>query len=91
MNTDHKSTLERAALVGTTAHGLSAVTSEGKPARIAIIDDDGNILEAGEPVAAACWHVVSEVQNNIWLQQGHLVVVSNPVPLMPHTAKRKAA
>ena len=39
-------------VISEVAHeGLTVTTRDGKPARIAIIDEDGNVLEAGEAVA----------------------------------------
>lgn len=58
--------------------GFQIKTADGKQARMAIIDDDGNIIEAGAAVAKEAWNVCIAVQKNFWIGQGHLVVHSTP-------------
>lgn len=62
----------------TVSTGFTATTADGRPARLAIIDDQGNIIEAGSDVAWAAWKVCIEAQENFWEGQGHLVVHSSP-------------
>lgn len=69
--------LERATLTGT-AHGGLAATADGKPARLAIIDDAGNILETGPQVAREAWNVALACYRNFLIGQGHLVVQTEP-------------
>lgn len=83
-------TLAAANISATVSSGLTATTAEGKPARLAIIDDAGNVIEAGPAVAWAAWRVCIEVQENFWQGQGHLVVHTGP-PADAQPALEKAA
>lgn len=83
-------TLENAVITGTIWEGLTVTTRDGKPARLAIIDDDGKVIEAGEPVARECWNVVLQVHRNYLEGKGHLIVHSTP-PGLPRPAKDAAA
>ncbi|UVK80730.1 hypothetical protein LOY46_14125 [Pseudomonas sichuanensis] len=67
-----------ATLSATVSTGFTARSESGAKARMAIIDDQGNILAAGEDVAWAAWRVCVEVQENFWEGQGHLVVHASP-------------
>ena len=58
--------------------GYQVTTADGRPARLAIIDADGNVIEAGPAVAREAWNVCIAVQKNFWIGQGHLVVHSSP-------------
>lgn len=71
-------TLERGTISANVSTGFQVKTAEGRPARLAIIDDDGNVIEAGEAVAREAWNVCIAVQRNFWIGQGHLVVHSSP-------------
>jgi len=62
----------------TVSEGFTVTTADGKPARLAIIDEAGNVIEAGPDVAWAAWKVCIEVQENYWEGVGHLVVHSSP-------------
>lgn len=81
---------------GTLAHGcISAnvttgyrfTTADGRPARLAIIDDQGNVVEAGEAVAQEAWNVCIAVIKNFKIGQGHIVVHSAP-PGVPSDGDR---
>jgi len=82
-------TLEGAKLSATVSTGFSVHTKSGTRARMAIIDDQGNVLAAGEEVAWAAWRVCVEVQENFWEGQGHLVVHTTP-PGMHQDGKKSA-
>lgn len=58
--------------------GLQIRTADGKPARLAIIDDDGKVIEAGDDVAAAAWNVAIASYRQFMIGQGHLRVFSSP-------------
>jgi hypothetical protein len=73
----------------TISTGFTATTKAGKPARLAIIDEAGNVIEAGPTVAWAAWRVCIEAQENFWQGQGHLVVHAGPPA--EHQAADKAA
>lgn len=58
--------------------GLSVKKCDGRAARLAIIDESGNVIEAGEEVAAAAWNVVIDCYKNFLIGQGHLRVYAGP-------------
>ncbi|MCQ4297467.1 hypothetical protein NAU58_17965 [Pseudomonas stutzeri] len=70
--------LQASRISATVSEGFTVTTGDGKPARLAIIDDQGNVIEAGADVAWAAWKVCIEVQENFWEGLGHLVVHSSP-------------
>lgn len=71
-------TLEHARISANINTGYQVTTADGRPARLAIIDADGNVIEAGPAVAREAWNVCIAVQKNFWIGQGHLVVHSTP-------------
>lgn len=75
-------TIEHQPINGTisaVAHeGLSATTPDGRPARLAIVDDAGNIIDSGPAVAAAAWNVVIESHRNFLIGHGCLRVMAGP-------------
>ncbi|MBK3506650.1 hypothetical protein [Pseudomonas sp. MF6747] len=83
-NTD---TLPNATISGVSHEGFTCTTRDGKKLRMALVDDEGNIVESGNHVAQEAWNVCIQVQHNFWIGQGHLRVLSKPVPL----AQAKAA
>lgn len=81
--------LHGARIKGTVSTGFTATGPDGQKARLAVVDEKGNILAAGDEVAWAAWRVCVEVQENFWEGQGHLVVHSSP-PTAVHDAKQAA-
>lgn len=77
-------TLNHSQLVGTIHSGLTATTRDGKPARLAIIDEDGNVIDSGIAVAREAWKVALAVHTNFLRGSGHLVVHSTPPGLPTH-------
>lgn len=55
---------------------FAVTTRDGKPARIAIIDDQGNIIDAGDAVAKEAWNVMVNVYKNFLIGKGHVRVFS---------------
>lgn len=53
-------------------------TADGRAARLAIIDDDGNILAAGDQVSKDAWDIAQECHENLWQGQGFLTVTTLP-------------
>ena len=70
-------TLERTILSGEARSGLTA-TVDGKPAHLAIIDDAGNIIEAGPGVAQEAWNIAINCYRNFLIGHGYLVVHTEP-------------
>lgn len=87
IGTPKTGTLERGTISANVSTGFQVKTADGRPARLAIIDDDGNVIEAGEAVAREAWNVCIAVQRNFWIGQGHLVVHSSPPGLGRDPAK----
>lgn len=71
-------TLQRCCIRANITSGYQLSTTDGRSARLAIIDDQGNVIEAGETVAREAWNVCIQVQKNFWIGQGHLVVHASP-------------
>lgn len=58
--------------------GLKAVTADGRPARLAIIDDDGKVIAAGQEVAEAAWAASIEAYRQFLKGEGHMRVFTSP-------------
>ena len=70
--------LQRACISAVIHSGLRVTTSDGKPARLAIIDDAGNVIEDSPQVAREAWAVAQQSYRNFLKGQGHLVVHTTP-------------
>ena len=71
-------TLENGRIAASVTSGYKFTTADGRPARLAIIDDQGNVVESGEAVAREAWNVCIAVIKNFKIGQGHIVVHSAP-------------
>ena len=71
-------TLQNSVISANVNIGYQVRTADGRQGRLAIIDDAGNVIEAGEAVAREAWNVCIAVQKNFWIGQGHLIVHSKP-------------
>ncbi len=71
-------TLENGCISANVTTGYRFTTADGRPARLAIIDDEGNVVEAGDTVAKEAWNVCIAVIKNFKIGQGHIVVHSAP-------------
>lgn len=71
-------TLQNSTISANVNTGFQLTTADGRKARLAIIDEDGNVIEAGQAVAREAWSVCIAVQKNFWKGMGHLVVHSEP-------------
>lgn len=71
-------TLEAGYIQATVSTGFIVKTRDGAPARLAIIDESGNVIEAGKAVEQAAWYVCVSTQWNFWEGQGHIVVHTQP-------------
>lgn len=63
---------------GVAHEGITVHTSDGRRARLAVIDDDGNILDVGRAVERAVFIASREVIYNLWKAQGHMRVFFPP-------------
>lgn len=71
-------TLQHGCISANVSSGYQLATADGRPARLAIIDADGNVIEAGEAVEREAWNVCIAVVKNFAIGQGHIVVHSAP-------------
>lgn len=60
------------------AHEGLRVEVAGQPATLAIVDQHGNVIEAGPHVAAAAWNASIESYRNFLKGQGYLRVHERP-------------
>lgn len=74
--------LQNAVISAVIYEGFTCKTCEGKRLTLALVDDAGNIVEAGPAVAKEAWNVCIAVQRNFWKGQGHLRTVSGQVEIM---------
>lgn len=74
-------TLPNAIISGVSHEGFTCSTRDGKKLRLALVDDDGKVVDIGQQVAQEAWNVCIQVQHNFWIGQGHLRVLSKPLPL----------
>lgn len=71
-----------------TAHGRYTITlADGRPGRLAVVDENGAVVSYDNEVARACWGVAQESLELLWKGQGHLRAVPRP----PERAKEIAA
>ncbi len=69
-----------AATISAVAHrGLSVTTSDGTPARLAILDADGHIIAEGQDVQREAWNVAISSYKQMLIGKGHLRIESKPL------------
>lgn len=61
------------------AHEGLTVLVDGKPARLAIVTEDGTVIAAGAQVAREAEAVALNSYRNLMRAQGHLRVLSKPI------------
>lgn len=79
--------LQHAVIDGCATKGLSITTRDGKPALLAIIDEDGNIIDSGKAVAKEVLAVSVNIHRGFLQGNGHLRVLTHP----PGETKKAAA
>lgn len=67
-------------VISAVAHQGLSVTVDGKPARLAIVTDDGHIIAAGDQVAKEAEAVALNSYRNFLKGKGFLRVMSNLIP-----------
>jgi len=60
--------------------GLTVKLADGRPGKLAIVDDVGAVVDASPDVAREAWLVAIASYKNFLIGQGHLVVLSGPIP-----------
>ncbi|QVN18941.1 hypothetical protein [Burkholderia pyrrocinia] len=58
--------------------GLTIVTPDGAPATLAVVDQNGKVIEAGPSVMRAVWDVAIRSYRNFLIGNGHLRVLAKP-------------
>jgi len=58
--------------------GLSIVTPDGNAATLAVVDQNGKVVEAGPSVMRAVWDVAIRSYRNFLIGNGHLRVLTQP-------------
>lgn len=69
-------------VISAVSHEGLTVTFNGRPARLAILDDDGHIIAQGNQVAREAEAVSLNCYRNFLKGQGFLRVNSEPIPAM---------
>lgn len=70
--------LQQTSISAVSFEGLTITTRDGRPARLVIIDDNGQVIEAGDDVAAAVWNVSIDCYRRFLTGEGYLRVYSGP-------------
>src|SRR5574337_870829 len=71
-------TLSQAILSGVAHEGFTVTSRDGRHARLAVIDEDGNVIEDGPEVAREAWNVAVASYRNFLRGRGYLRVRSEP-------------
>lgn len=66
--------------------GLTITLPDGRKGKLAIIDDAGNVVEAGDAVAGNTWNCVVDTVSNMLRGMGHLRTFTGPRPTMAEAA-----
>lgn len=66
-------------VISAVGHEGLSVTVDGKPARFAIIDEEGKVIIDSRLLAREIEAVVINMYRNIWIGKGHLRVMSKPL------------
>lgn len=77
------------AIISAVSHEGLKVTVNGQPAKLAIVTADGKVFASGDAVAKEAMAVVVNSHRNMWMAQGYLRVVSNPLGPDPAAAQDK--
>lgn len=78
--------LQKATISAVSFDGLTVTTHDGRPAMLAIIDEQGEVIEAGGNVAAAAWNVSINCHSQFLTGSGHLRVFSPPAMVVGEKA-----
>lgn len=66
------------AITAVSYEGLSVSTPTGEAATLAVVDQNGNVIDAGPAVARAVWDVAIAAYRNFLMGTGHLRVLTKP-------------
>ncbi len=80
--------LQHAVISGSATTGLRVTTRDGRPARLAVVDEAGNVIE--QDAGAVAWNVALKAHQNYWIGEGHLTVHASPTGLVTEAPKGRA-
>lgn len=60
--------------------GLTVKLADGRTGRLAIVDADDVVVDSSPAVAREAWLVSIACHKNFLIGQGHLLVLSGPIP-----------
>ena len=66
-------------VISAVAHEGLRVTVDGRPARLAVVDENGRVIADGDQVAREARAVAINCYRQTWIGQGHLRVLSKPI------------
>jgi hypothetical protein len=84
-------TLDQSIISGVAHEGLSVRLRDGRAGMLAIVDESGQVVEAGAAVAEEAWAVTLAVYKNLLIGMGHLRIDSAPPGLFPKKPQATAA
>lgn len=73
-------TLPSAEISAVIHQGLTVKLADGRPGKLAIVDADGAVVDSSPAVAREAWLVSIACHKNFLIGQGHLRVLSGPIP-----------
>lgn len=71
-------TLTRSVISAVPWEGLQVATVDGRHATLAIVDDDGRIIESGQSVLEEAWNVAVLAYRNFLIGEGRIRVIASP-------------
>jgi hypothetical protein len=71
-------------VISAVAHEGLSVTVNGKPARLAVVLEDGTVVAAGRDVAREAQAVAVNLHREFLKGNGHLRVLSDPITTTEH-------
>ena len=77
--------LDTATISAVIHQGLTVQLSDGRQGKLAIVDASGLVVDASPAVAKEAWLVAISSYKNFLIGQGHLRVLSGPIPGIGHT------
>ncbi len=81
--------LKTSVMSGFCYEGLTVKTKDGKPARLAIVDENGNIIEDGPEVANEAWNVAIATYKNFLIGKGYIRVHTTPTGIDTSNVSKK--
>ncbi|MBJ9673331.1 hypothetical protein [Burkholderia gladioli] len=67
--------------------GLSVTTGSGEPARLAVVDAHGNIVDASPEVARVAFDAAVRSYRNFLIGTGHIKILTKPQARQPQSSQ----